>query len=201
MSKTPLIFPAAAHAKRAISRMAYTFFIAGLGLLACGLTALVALLGLKTTLLTQTPAIVVVAGGLVCAGIAGLIAALGTFLRLRLPIQVEVTPYMLTWREGNRVATLNYEEIERVDLVRGQKILRDGRALSYPVVRFIEDDGEVMEFEVSFEDRDMLHHSRFDAQAITAAVTPYLQQRAVIPEAIREFVATGTVDIDSLPER
>ncbi|MGF1504821.1 MAG: hypothetical protein ACFB51_06745, partial [Anaerolineae bacterium] len=65
----------------------------------------------------------------------------------------------------------------------------------------IEDDGEMMEFEVSFEDRGYRHQGRFDALAITREVLPNIKQRAVISTAVEEFVQTGTVDIDSLSHR
>ena len=106
-----------------------------------------------------------------------------------------------SWREGTRYATLEYEEVERVEMVKGAKKVQGGYILEYPVVRFIENDGEMMEFEVSFEDRGIAHHTRFDAREITRAVLPYLRKNAVISHAVDEFVQTGTVDIDSLPER
>ena len=202
MSQTPQIFPASIGAKRRISRMGYLLFIAGAVLLACGLTALVVSLGVTPGAAEQPVQMIpVLSAGVACAGVAGLIAAVATLLQLRLPIQVEATPYRLTWREGRRIATLDYEEVVRVDLVRSYKTLRDGQEMVFPVVRFVEDDGEVMEFEISFDDRGMVHQARFDARAITGAVLPHLQQRAVISDTVQEFVATGTVDIDALPER
>jgi hypothetical protein len=192
------VFLAAADARLGISRTAYILFAVGVGLVACAATVL----AVSFASGPAPPRLLITASvGLGCAGGVGLLAGLATLFRLRQHIRVEVTPHRLTWREGRRIATLEYEEVERVELVRGSKGMREGRVMFYPVVRFIEDDGEMMEFEVSFEDRGMFHHARFDARAITGAVIPHLRQRALVAQAVEEFVRTGTVDIDRLPER
>lgn len=194
------VFPAAIGAKRKISRSAYLLFIAGVGLLGCSAVVL-AITFADTERLAPSNILVATIIGLGCVGLAGLAAGIATLIRLRLPIEVEVTPHRLIWREGKRLATLEYEEVERVDLVRGEKRMRGSTIVNFPVVRFIENDGEMMEFEISFEDRDYVYHSRFDARAITEAVLPYLQQQAVIAHEVDEFVHTGMIDIDHLPER
>ena len=114
---------------------------------------------------------------------------------------MEVTPYRLIWREGRRTATLEYGEVERVEMVRRHKKLRGNLEMDYPIVRFIEDDGEMMEFECSFEDRGLIHQSRFDTHAITSSVLPHLPDTAIVDQAVGEFVQTGTVDIDRLAEQ
>ncbi|HEC23822.1 MAG TPA: hypothetical protein ENI95_12990 [Chloroflexi bacterium] len=192
------VFPASASVKRAVSRRAYGLFVGGLGLLVCGVSGTAALLAVSAR---PRPLLLALAGGVACVGTAGLIVGIVSLLNLRQPIQVEVTPHRLVWREGKRLATLEYDEVERVELVREEKRLPDGMLMYYPVVRFIENDGEMMEFEVSFEDRGMIHRGRFDARAIAAAVLPYLRQTAIITPAVDEFVRTGMVDIESLPER
>jgi hypothetical protein len=192
------IFPAAPSAKRSISRAAYGFFIGGTALLVIGMVAL----GVTFAASTENPLpTVAAAGGLICAGGVGLVIGTGTLLRLRQPIQVEVTPDRLVWREGTRSATLEYDEVERVELVKDQERHPGGLALEFPVVRFVEDDGEMIEFEVSFEDRGLEHRARFDARAITAAVLPYVRSRAVVAPTVDEFVNTGLVDVDGLLER
>ncbi len=192
------ICPAAVTAKRAISRLAYLLFTFGVGLMLCG-----AITGAATFASGSEPSplsISLVVGS-VCLGGIGLVAGIITLARLRQPIQVEVDPYRLIWREGNRYATLEYEEVERVEMVKGAKKIQGGYILEYPIVRFIENDGEMIEFEASFEDRGMAHHTRFDTLSITRAVLPYLRKNVVIAHAVEEFVQSGMVDIDSLPER
>ncbi len=192
------VFTAAADVRRGISRTAYILFAVGAALLVCGATTLAISYASGST---PPGGLTATAGGLACAGVAGLIAGIAALFRLKQAIQVEVTPHRLIWREGRRTATLEYDEVERVDLVRGSKQMRGGRVMYYPVARFIENDGEMMEFEVSFEDRGMIHRSRFDARAITATALPYLRPNAIIAPAVDEFVQTGMVDVDSLPER
>jgi hypothetical protein len=192
------VFPAAASAKRAISRTAYLLFVVGVGLLVCvaisfGVSA--AQPEPPTTMFRTAVA------GVGCAGLAGLLVGVVTLVRLRQPIQVEVTPYRLIWREGRRTATLEYDEVERVEMVRQHKKLRGNLEMDYPIVRFVEDDGEMMEFECSFEDRGLIHRSRFDTHAITSTVLPYLPDTAIVDQAVSEFVQTGMVDIDRLAEQ
>jgi hypothetical protein len=138
---------------------------------------------------------------LLCVGTLGLFLAVNTLLQLRHRFVVEVTPNRLLWREGPRIATLEYEEVERVELLKTQRRHETGNILEYPVVRFVESDGEMMEFEVSFEDRGMVYHAQFDARGITAAVVAHVRSHAVITPDVEEFINTGEVDIDSLPER
>ncbi len=191
------IFPASASAWRSISRTAYILFGVGVALTACGATTFaVAFAG------GSSPAsgLLLASGAIGCVGVAGLVVATVMLARLRQPIQVEVTPHRLIWREGKRIATLEYEEVERVELVKDSQLFPGGLVLTYPVVRFIENDGEMMEFEVAFEDRGMVHHSRFDGLGIARAAVPYLTH-AVISPALDEFLRTGEVDVDALPER
>jgi hypothetical protein len=192
------VFPASARAKRAISRTAYLLFVVGVGLLVC-----VAIAFGVTVAQSEPPTTLfrTVVAGVGCAGLAGLLVGVVTLVRLRQPIQVEVTPYRLIWREGRRTATLEYGEVERVEMVRRHKKLRGNLEMDYPIVRFIEDDGEMMEFECSFEDRGLIHQSRFDTHAITSSVLPHLPDTAIVDQAVGEFVQTGTVDIDRLAEQ
>ncbi len=198
MSRQAEIFAASARARREISRSAYIRFGIGAALVIIG--AAVASVAFAASGAPRTP-VLALAGGLACAGLAGLLTGLVTLAALQQPIQVEVTPHRLVWREGRRIATLEYDEVVRVELVKAAKRERNGLLMEYPVVRFIENDGEMMEFEVTFEDRGMVHHARFDARAVTRAVLPYLPSHAVIAPAVTEFVQTGEVDIDLLPGR
>jgi hypothetical protein len=192
------VFPASASAKRAISRTAYLLFVVGVGLLVCVAIAF----GVSAAQPEPPPPVFrTVVAGVGCAGLAGLIVGVATLVRLRQPIQVEVTPYRLIWREGRRAATLEYDEVERVEMVRQHKKLRGNLEMDFPIVRFVEDDGEIMEFECSFEDRGLIHRSRFDTHAITSAVLPYLPETAIVDQAVSEFVQTGTVDVDRLAEQ
>jgi hypothetical protein len=197
-SQKPQVFPAGPEAKTSITRLAYRYFVGGAGLLIMGVIALAVSIASQMTLPVY---LVGLFSAISCAGAAGLVIAVMTLFRLRQPVQVEVTPYRLTWREGPRVATLEYNEVERVDLVRDKIPARGGGEINFPVVRFIEDDGEMMEFEVSFDDEGTIRHGRFDAHAITQAVLPYVKDHAVISAAVDEFVRTGFVDIDGLAQR
>ncbi|MBN1120356.1 MAG: hypothetical protein JXJ17_04710 [Anaerolineae bacterium] len=192
----PEIFPAAASARRSISRTAYLLFGIGAGLMGCGATVF----GMTTAANRSTTWSVALSGGIACAGVAGLIAGIVTLARLRQAIQVEVTPHRMVWREGKRTATLEYKDVIRVDFVKGQET-RGEFTLEYPIVRFIESDGEMMEFDVTFEDRGMIHKSRFDARGITATVLRYLPPHVVITPTLDEFVQTGEVDLDLLANR
>ncbi len=173
-------------------------FGAGMLLALCGGGAVATLFAASES---PNTLLVGMAAAMACLGGAGLLAGLASLLRLRQPIQVEVTPHRLTWREGRRIATLEYDEVVRVELVKDVKTTRRGPALEYPVIRFIENDGEMMEFEISFEDRGMVHYGRFDARGITEATLPHLPAHAVVAPAVEEFVRTGEVDIDLLPAR
>jgi hypothetical protein len=192
------VFPAAASAKRTISRTAYLLFVVGVGLLVC-----VAIAFGVSAAQPEPPTTIfrTAVAGVGCAGLAGLLVGVVTLVRLRQPIQVEVTPYRLIWREGRRTATLEYDEIERVEMVRQHKKLRGNLEMDFPIVRFVEDDGEMMEFECSFEDRGLIHRSRFDTHAITSTVLPYLPDTAIVDQAVSEFVQSGMVDIDRLAEQ
>lgn len=192
------VFTAAAGARRSISRIAYLIFATGAGLLACGGGVLAVTLASGSSP-PQTP--VAIGAGLACAGTAGLLIGAAQLFRLRQPIQVEVTPHQLIWREGRKTATLEFEDVERVDLVRAVKRVGRDRSMAYPIVRFIERSNEMIEFEVSFEERGMVHHSRFDAYAITQAAVPHVRSHALIAQSVEDFLQSGTVDIDSLPER
>ena len=197
MSQTE-IFPASADARRAVSRRAYIFFGIGAALLICGAS------GAGVSFATSSdppPALVGVAAALGCAGLAGLIVGTVTLARLRDLHQVEVSPHRIVWREGSKVATTELSDIVRVELVKGQREKPGGFVMSFPVVRFIETSGDLMEFEVTFEDRGFIHHSRFDARAIAEAVMRSLPQHVVTSPTLAEFIRTGEVDIDLLPER
>lgn len=191
------IFPASASARRGISRRAYLFFGIGVGLLTCAAT------GIGASFASGSPPnfIVIAASGIACAGAAGLVGGVVTLARLRQSIQVEVDPYRLVWREGRRTATVEFEDVVRVELVKDRDQQRGDIVVTYPVVRFIENDGEMMEFEVTFEDRGMVHPGRFDARAITTAVLPHLPAHAVVAPAVEEFVRSGEVDTALLPDR
>jgi uncharacterized protein (DUF58 family) len=191
------VFPAASSARREISRNAYLLFGAGAALLICGASGLgITFAGENVNALPLA-----LAGGVLCAGLAGLLAGLTMLTRLKQHMQVEVTPYRLVWREGRRIATLEFDEVVRVEIVRDARRTRRGTTYLYPLVRFIENDGEVMEFEVTFEDRGHIHLSRFDARAIAAAVLPHLPPHVVISPTLHDFIQSGEVDIDLLPER
>jgi hypothetical protein len=192
----PEIFPAAAPVRRSISRTAYLLFGIGAALMGCGATVF----GVTIAVNRSTNWSIALSCGIACAGVAGLIAGIVTLARLRQAIQVEVSPYRLVWREGKRTATLEYKDVIRVDFVKAQEP-RGEYTLEYPIVRFIESDGEMMEFDVTFEDRGMIHKSRFDARAITAAVLRYLPPHVVITPTLDEFVQIGEVDLDLLANR
>ncbi len=198
MSQAKTIIPAGPEVRRSITRLAYRIFTIGTGVLVIGA------IGVAVSLATsQRPStgLIVAFTGLACVGSAILMAAVSVFLRVRQPIRVEITPDRLIWREGPRIATLEYDEVERVEMVRGHRRTREGFVVQFPVVRFIENDGEMMEFEVSFDDHGRVYYGRFDAQAILEAVLPYLRQQAVIAPAVDEYLTTGMVDIDGLAER
>lgn len=197
MSAPEQTFPASARARRAISRNAYLLFGAAALLLICG--AVAAAVSLAAAQDNRTP-VLVLAGGLLCVGGAGLLGAIAMLTRLRQPIEVTVSPHRLVWREGSRTATTNFEDVVRVEMVKDREQRRDV-VLVFPVVRFIENDDEMVEFEVEFEDRGYIRHARFDARGITRAALPHLPQHAVVAPAVREFVQTGEVDLDLLPER
>lgn len=191
------IFPASLSARRAISRRAYLLFAAGAAMLVCGGAGVsIAIAGGGAT---DTAMILGAVVGIV--GLSGLIAGLVTLVRLQQPIRVEVSPYRLVWREGRKTATIDFSKVVRIELVKDQEARRGTFDLEYPVVRFIENDGEMMEFDVTFEDRGNIHSSRFDARGITAAVLPHLPQHVVIAPTVSEFVHTGEVDLDLLPGR
>jgi len=192
------IFPASANARRAVSRRAYIFFGIGAALLICGAS------GAGVSFASSShpaPVLVGVAAALSCAGLGGLIVGTITLARLRDLHQVEVSPHRIVWREGSKVATTELSDIVRVELVKGQREKPGGFVMSFPVVRFIETSGDLMEFEVTFEDRGFVHHSRFDARAIAAEVMRYLPQHVVTSPTLAEFIRTGEVDIDLLPDR
>jgi len=192
------IFPASADARRAVSRRAYIFFGIGVALMVCGAT------GAAVAFATSSdppPYLVGVGAALGCAGLAGLIVGTVTLARLRDVHQVEVSPHRIVWREGSKVATTELSDIVRVELVKGHREKPGGFVMSYPVVRFIETSGDMMEFEVTFEDRGFMHHSRFDARAIAAEVMRYLPQHVVTSPTLGEFIRSGEVDIDLLPDR
>lgn len=192
------VFPAGPEARQQITRRAYRFFVGGAGLLIMGVIALAVSVASQRALPTYLLAAFT---AIACAGTAGLSLAVMTLFRVRQKIQVEVTPYRLIWREGPRIATLEYDEVERVELVRDQERRPSGTLVHFPVIRFIENDGEMVEFEISFDDEGVIRHGRFDAHAITEAVLPHVRGHAVITSTVDDFVKTGEVDIDGLPER
>lgn len=197
MSQTQ-VFHATANVRLSISRTAYLSFAIGASILVCAAT----MIALSFTG-EDAPrsGLLTVSIGLICAGAAGLLGGLVTLFRLRQSIQVEVSPHRMIWREGRKVAVMEYNELERADLVKVNKRVRGGHQMAYPIVRFIENDGEVIEFDVSFEDRGLVHRSRFDALAIAHAVLHYVGNQVLVAPALDEFIQTGLVDIDSLPER
>jgi hypothetical protein len=190
--------PAEPVVKQTITRWAYRLFIAGVGLLLIGALALT----ISVAVSPSTPVSLVIifttiaVAGAICLGVGVL-----TLFRRMQKIEVEVTPERLYWREGQKLATLEFNEVERVEL-RKDKIRRpSGKVIEFPVVRFIENDDEMMEFEISFDDNGVIHHSRFDAHRITKAVLKYVKKTADITPEVQEFVKTGYVDIDALPKR
>jgi hypothetical protein len=198
MSSKTQVIPAEPEVKRHITRQAYRFFIAGAGLLLMGAIALAVSIYTNTTPPASLTAIFT---GIACLGSAGLVLGVMTLFRLRQRVQVEVTPLQLIWREGQRLATLEFDEVERVELVRDRLRRPSGRLVDFPVVRFVENDGEMMEFEVSFDDNGVIHNSRFDAHEITQAVLPHVRDHAAVTPAVDEFVKTGYIDVDKLPKR
>lgn len=199
MSSQAEVFPAAFRAKRAISRRAYTLF--GLGAAMMGVTGILIAISFAVS---STPNILLIAMGAVVftLGLILLVIAIINLSRLQQPIQVEVDPHRLIWREGSRSATLEFAEVERVMLVKDHKAVSEDFTLAYPVVRFIENDGEMMEFEVTFEDRGYTHHGRFDTLSITRTVLGHLQGRNVdVAPQIQDYIRSGMIDIDTLPDR
>ena len=198
MAQQREVFLASADARRAISRRAYILFGVGAALMMCGAAAVGIIFA---TINPPNTLLIGAAGAVACAGVAGLIVGIVNLARLRQRIQVEVTPYRITWREGKATATTEFEDVVRVELVKDTHVLRSGRTAFYPVVRFIESNGEMLEFEATFEDRGYIHTSRFDARAITKAALPHLPQHAVIAPQVEDFARTGTVNVDTLPDR
>jgi hypothetical protein len=197
MSQTE-VFPASVDARRAISRRAYILFGVGVALLMCGASVI----GISFASSGSPPSFLVgIAGAVSCAGVAGFIIGIVTLSRMRQLIQVEVSPHRIIWREGGKVATTEIGDIVRVELVKDYEQKRGGFTMAFPVIRFIETSGEMMEFEVTFEDRGFVHHSRFDARAIAREVMRYLPQHVVTSPTLGEFLRSGEVDIDLLPER
>lgn len=191
------VFQAGNTARREIIGRARRLFIGGVGLMAIG--AIVAAVTLASEPQVVPPT-TYIGGAAVCAGFAGLMMGISTLFRLRQPRHVEVTDHRLIWREGPKVATMEFDEIERVELVRDSKRVA-GMDMEFPVVRFIETDDEIVEFEITFEDRGMIHQARFDARSITEAVLPYIRNHAVISHDVDEFVNTGMVDLEALHNR
>ncbi len=199
MANQPEVFPAAFRAKRAISRRAYLQF--GVGAAMMGVTGILIAIAFAVTSTPNFP-LIVFGGAAFTVGLILLANAIINLSRLQQPIQVEVDQHRLIWREGSRSATLEFAEVERVVMVKDYKPVSEDFTLAYPVVRFIENDGEMMEFEVSFEDRGYTHHGRFDALSITRSVLRVLQGRNVdIAPPVQEYIRSGIVDIDALPER
>lgn len=192
------IFPAGPQAKRSIARRAYLYFGTGAALIACGSSALIAITASASA---PPPVLLTLAAGIGVLGGIGLVAGIVTLARLQMPIQVEVTPHRLIWREGNRFASLEFDEVVRVEMLRQGVSMSTGIVVYYPIVRFIEGDGEMMEFEVSFDDRGYRHLARFNTQGLTGAVLPYLGDSTVIAPSVVEFVRSGLVDIETLPDR
>jgi hypothetical protein len=198
MAKKSEFFSAEPVVKHQITRWAYRLFIGGAGLLLIGAIALtisvVADAALPTNLLIIFTAIGI--AGAICLGVGVL-----TLFRRWQKIEVEVSPERLYWREGPKIATLEFDEVERVVLLRDKIRRPSGKQVEFPVVRFIENDGEMMEFEISFDDNGIVHHSRFDAHQITKAVLKHIRKSATISPEVEAFVKTGYVDIDNLPKR
>jgi hypothetical protein len=196
------MFRAAPSAKRRISRIAYGLALAGLGLLSCGLVVWVTSVGLVANRLlpggNQTASGVGIA--LACLGGLGMAASLATFLRLRQPIQVEVKHHAITLRDGRKTTKMAFDEIKSVVLVVDYERHHDDW-LAYPVIRFSARDGTILELDVSFEDREMVHRAPFDVQGIAQAVLPYLPPSVSVAEAVVEFAQTGYVALDELPDR
>ena len=191
------VFQAGLLARREIIGRARRLFIGGVGLMAIGAIVAAVTLASEPEIVPPTTYI---GGAAVCAGFAGLMMGISTLFQLRQPRHVEVTDHRLIWREGPKVATMEFDEVERVELVRDTKRV-SGMMMEFPVVRFIENDDEIVEFEVTFEDRGMLLQARFDAQGITEAILPHIRNHAVISPDVDEFVKTGMVDLDALHDR
>lgn len=198
MTQPEQVFTASASARRTISRNAYLLFGVGAALLICGAAASSVWFA---TGRTKSGVILALAAGIGCAGAAGLLVGLVMLARLQQPMQVRVTPHRLIWQEGKRKATVDFADVVRVELVRDREQRRSGETVEFPIVRFIENDSEVVEFEVPFEDRGVVRRARFDARGITQAVLPHLPPHAVIAPTVKEFAQTGEVDLDLLPER
>lgn len=153
---------------------------------------------------SSTPNIVLIVLGVIVFtfGLILLVVGVLNLGRLQQPIQVEIDQHRLIWREGGRSATLEFAEVEKVLMVKDQKPVTEDFTLAYPVVRFIENDGEMMEFEVTFEDRGFTHHGRFDTLNITKTVLRHLQgQRIEVSQQVQDYIRSGLIDIDSLPNR
>jgi len=200
LSRQPEVFPAAFRAKRNISRRAYTLFGLGAFLMALGGIILAIAFAFASQ---PNPVLVIFAILSLVAGLASLIVAALNLASLQQSIQVEVDPHRLIWREGKRTATLEFAEVERVIMVKDYRKFSEDFTMTYPVVRFIENDGEMMEFEVAFEDRGYTHPSRFDTRGITQSVLRHLRSRSKIDisPAVDEFVRAGVIDVDQLPDR
>jgi hypothetical protein len=91
--------------------------------------------------------------------------------------------------------------VERVEMVRGRRRRRSAPSLEYPIIRFIEDDGEMLELEIVTEDGTVPPSRHFDVRAITQAVLLYLRGYAEITPDVDDFVEHGLVDLDALPKR
>ncbi len=192
------IFPANPQASYAIRRVAQRFLLLGGVFLAVGLAALILIVKFQIR-----PPLAVIAGFALLAslGAAGLLIGIRTLIRSRQPIAIEVQEHRLVWQEGTRITTLEYHEVERVEMVRGRRRRRNASSLEFPIIRFIENDGEMLELEVVYEDANTPPSRHFDVYGITQAVLPYLQGYAEITPDVEDFVEHGMVDLDTLPKR
>ena len=192
------VFPAGPQASDAIRRLAIRFLTVGGALLLIGIAGLLLIVRLQVRL--PIPLIATLAS-LASLGAAGLLIGIRTWIRSRQPIVIEVQEHRLLWQEGTRVATLEYHEVERVEMVRGRRRRRGAPASEFPIIRFIEEDGEMLEMEVVTEDSNTPPSRHFDVHGITQAVLPYLRGYAEITPDVDDFVEHGLVDLDALPGR
>jgi hypothetical protein len=192
------VFPAGPQASDAIRRLAIRFLAAGVTLLMVGIAGLLLMVRLQ---IRPPVSVIAVLASLTSLGAAGLLIGVRTWIRSRKPIVIEVQEHRLLWQEGARIATLEYHEVERVEMVRGRRRRRGAPASEFPIIRFIEDDGEMLEMEVVTEDSNTPPSRHFDVHGITQAVLPYLRGYAEITPDVDDFVEHGLVDLDALPRR
>jgi len=193
-----VIFPASPQAGYAVRRLARQFLVAGGLLLVLGIAGLLVIVRVQ---IRPPLMILAVLASLASLGAAGLLIGVRTLIRSRQPIAIEVQEHRLLWQDGTRTTTLEYHEVERVEMVRGRRRRRNAPSLDYPIIRFIEEDDEMLELEVVTEDANVPPSRQFDVHGITQAVLPYLRGYAEITPDVDDFVEHGLIDLDALPKR